>query len=147
MVCFLTSEEYTWPFRKLQSFPGCPQLPLYIGQWSSLKGSRFDVASHPREGFQQLRIFSLPLEHFHLLQLTISFADNVFHFLVSPHELCLLHLRKSFASPVCLFWGVPHPEWCRHNSLLHNLRISLLEECGGSGQSSCTTCSNIGKVF
>ena len=116
--------------------------PVY---WSSFQGSRFYVASHPREGFQLLRIFSLPLQHFHFLQLTISFADNDFHFLISPHELCLLHLRTSFASPVCLFWRAP--EWCRHNPLSHNLWISLLVEGGGSGQSSCTTCSNIGKVF
>ena len=119
-------------------------IPVYL---SSFKASRFFVVSHPREGFQQLRIFSLPLQHFHFLQLTIFFADNVFHFLVSPHDLCLLHLRNSFASPVCLFWRVPHPEWCRHNPLLHNLWISLLVDCGGSGQSSCTTCSNVGIVF
>ena len=35
---YFTSEESTWPFRKLQSFPGCPQSPLYIGHPFKVQG-------------------------------------------------------------------------------------------------------------
>ena len=93
MVCFLTSEEYTWPFRKLQSFPGCPQSPLYIGH--PLKVQDFMLYLTPGRVFSSWGFF-----HF-LFSISTSYSWR------SPSLTMSFTSQYLLLSSVFYIWGNP----------------------------------------